>query len=258
MKTRILPLALISLVLWGCPSKPIEFCEKEFVIRGTNPVEKLKTQVPCSCDKWENGVKANIDAAVKYAGQEASLRGSFEKINLISQFSDRLKAITTAQCKINQTSVTFDPNVSDQVFFNEIVKNYTEYQKIADLQTAGLSADQKTKIVNSLLAVYKSVYDIKKDELISVAKDLKCKFSVTSTANSAIEIYRNGTLLQTVQLSNSTTYSIDKLNLVPAPNENIAFQFKLLNNGTLQSEKTMTLSELQSSSVDNEVSIKFD
>jgi hypothetical protein len=257
MKTNIFLIALCSLVLFGCPSKPIEFCKKEFVIKGSNPVEKIETQVPCSCDKWENGVKANIDAAVKYAGQEASLKGSFEKINLISQFSDRLKAITTAQCKINQTSITFDPNVSDQVFFNEIVKNYTEYQKIADLQTAGLTADQKGRIVDALLNVYQSVYELKKDELISIATDLKCTFKVSPTANSNVEIYRNNSLLQTVSLVNTLTYTIGKSNLVPAPNESIVFKFRLMTNGTQTSDKTYTLSELQTMAKNNLVTIEL-
>lgn len=257
MKTNILLIALSSFILFGCPSKPIEFCKKEFVIKGSNPVEKIETQVPCSCDKWENGVKANIDAAVKYAGQEASLKGSFEKINLISQFSDRLKAITTAQCKINQTSITFDPNISDQVFYNEIVKNYTEYQKIADLQTAGLTADQKGRIVDALLNVYKSVYELKKDELLSIASDLKCTFKVTTTVNSSVEIYKNNSLLQTISLGSSANYTIGKANLVPAPNENFVFKFRLLTNGTQASEKIYTLSELQSMAKNNLVTIEL-
>lgn len=244
MKNRKLFIFLIpiALMLQGCP---VKFKKKEFIIRGSNPVEKISLDVPESCEKFSNGVEINIEAMVKYAGQEAELKANYDKVLLIEEFSDRLKAITSAQCKIVQTSTIIDTEVSDQTFFNEIVKDYVEYQKVRDLITSSPTQSQKDEITNTILSVYETIYDNKKDELTNYVDNLKIQLDVETGAN--VFVYVNDDEIAAFQAGFDTpiSYTIDKKYLLPKPNEQIKVRFKVSAVGYQELVKEFTLGELR-------------
>lgn len=230
---------------------------KEFLIKGTK--EKTTLQVPKYCDKWEDGIQTNLDLALKYANQEASLKGSFAQVNLINQFSSRLKAIAIAQCKINQNSLIIDLNDADHKIYNDMVQGYVEYQKIADL-SGDLTSEQRSTIVNSLLKIYKTIYDSKYvSELSNVITDLICEFNILDGNNLELEILKNSSKIGTLKLASaSNSYVIQKDQLVPEPGQEITFNFKLLSNdGTTKKEKTITLADLMTQAKNNKVTIRF-
>lgn len=244
MKKYILIL-LIFPMLQACPPK-VEFIKKEFIIKDSNPIEKVSVDVPVSCEKFNTGVKVNVEAMVKYAGQEAELKASFDKIMLISEFSERLKAITAAQCRIKQTASVIDPSISDHTFYDEIVRNYVEYQKVRDLILANPSESQKTSINKTILSVYEIIYNTKKDELINYIEDLEVRLDVE--IGTQVMIYKNSTLIGGVVggVDSPTTFIIDKKYLLPEPNEVIKLRFVASLIGFQPIEKTLSLAELQS------------
>ena len=150
-------------LIQGCPNSKPDFIDKEFIKKGTS--EKITIKIPRKCETFNTGLKVNVDAMVEYAGQEAQLAASFEKVSLISEFSDRLKAITAAQCRILHTAIIIDTNSSDFSLYNDIVNKYTEYQKVRDLISSNPSEEQKNEITKTILAVYETIYNNKKDEL---------------------------------------------------------------------------------------------
>ncbi len=214
----------LALLLQGCP---VKFTKKEFIIKGSNPVQKITLDVPESCEKFSNGVEVNIEAMVKYAGQEAELKANYDKVLLIEEFSDRLKAITSAQCKIVQTSTIIDTDVSDQTFYNEIVKDYVEYQKVKDLITSSPTETQKDEITKTILSVYETIYDNKKSELENFVDNLKIQLDVDTGAN--VFIFVNDNQIDAFQagLDTPISYTIDKKHLLPKPNEQIKIRFKV-------------------------------
>lgn len=236
---------LIVPLLQACPPK-VEFVKKEFIVQGSSPIQKVSIDVPVSCEKFNTGVEVNVEAMVEYAGQEAALQASYEKILLISEFSERLKAITAAQCRIVQTATVIDPNTSDQTFYNDIVRNYTEYQKVRDLILANPSESQKDQIVETILSVYGTIYNNKKDELIDYVENLEIQIDVETGAQ--VSIYKNDVLIGTVigGAEPPVTYVIDRQYLLPEPNEVISFRFVASAIGFQEIIKSFSLAELQS------------
>ena len=188
---------------------------------------------------------------VKYAGQEAKLVGkTFREVSLISEFSDRIKAITAAQCRILQTSIIIDPNTSDYSFFNDIIKNYTEYQKVRDLIASNPSEAQKDEITKTILSVYETIFKTKKEELMDYIKNLEVMLDVLP--GTQVKIYKNSELIGAVSggANPPTKYVIDKKYLLPVPNENINLRFEASAIGFMTITKIFSLSELQKQRTD--------
>jgi len=236
----LLPLMILT---QGCPKDEIKFIDKEFIIKGST--NKITIKVPTECEKFNTGVKVNVDAMVEYAGQEAQLAANFEKVLLISEFSDRLRAIIAAQCNIVQTSLVIDPNNSDLSFYNDIVKNYTEYQKVRDLLTSNPSTSQKNEITKTILSVYEVIFKNKKDELLDYITNLEILLDVLP--GTQVMIYRNNELIGTILggAESPTKYVIDKKYLLPAPDEIINLKFVASAVGYRPIEKSFSLAELQ-------------
>ncbi|WP_340075625.1 hypothetical protein [Leptobacterium sp. I13] len=244
MKKHYLLLLPLILLIQACPKK-VAFTKKEFIIKNSDPVQKITLDVPESCENFNTGVKVNIDAMVKYAGQEASLQANFEKISLISEFSDRLRAITAAQCRIVQTSTVIDPSTSDQTFYNDIVKNYTEYQKVRDLIASSPTEGQKDEITKTILSVYETMYANKKDELINYIENLEVEIEVEMGAQ--VAIYVNDERIGGLSggLESPLKYVIDKKYLLPKPDETINIRFVASVTGYKDVQKEFTLAKLQ-------------
>ncbi|OIQ19296.1 MAG: hypothetical protein BM557_06215 [Flavobacterium sp. MedPE-SWcel] len=245
----------IALILQGCP---VKFEKKEFIIRGSNPVEKISLDVPKSCEKFNNGITVNIEAMVKYAGEEAEFKANYDKVLLIEEFSDRLKAITSAQCKIVQTSTVIDTEISDHTFYNEIVKNYVEYQKVRDLILSSPNESQKDKVIESVLSVYEIIYDNKKDELAEYVENLKIQLDVDTGANILIFVNDNQIDAFQVGIDTPISYTIDKKHLLPKPNEQIKIRFKVFAIGFQELNYEFTLAELrEKEKQEGEIKIKY-
>ena len=227
----------------GCPKGKSDFIDKEFLKKGTT--EKLTIKIPRKCETFNTGLKVNVDAMVEYAGHDAQLAASFEKVSLISEFSERLKAITAAQCRVLHTSIIIDTNSSDFTLYNDIINKYTEYQKIRDLITSNPSEAQKDEITKTILAVYETLYKNKKDELMDYIKNLDILLDLLP--GTQVMIYKNNEFIGAVIGGPEvpTKYIIDKKYLLPVPNETITLRFVASAVGFRTKEITYTLSDLQ-------------
>lgn len=247
----------LMVIIQGCPDKKPDFIDKEFIKKGTS--EKINVKIPRKCESFNTGLKVNVDAMVKYAGQNAQLTANFEKVSLISEFSERLRAITAAQCRILQTSIIIDVNTSDFSFYNDIINNYTEYQKVRDLIAASPTEAQKDEITKTILSVYESIYKNKKEELMDYIKNLEVMLDVLAGAQ--VLIYKNNELIGGVTGGpvSPTKFIIDKKYLLPVPNETITLRFVASTVGFMTKEKTFTLFELQKQALDKKaISFEFE
>lgn len=146
-----------GMALIGCKTAMVQ---KQYLVKGTTN-EYVTGTIPKSCQNFSDGVTASFDAMVKYSGKElASASGSYQMALKISEFSGRVRTIVASQCEINKNSIVLDPNISDQAVYMELVKNYTEYQKIKDLIDSNPSEAQKTTIVNAIVTTYNTYYKI--------------------------------------------------------------------------------------------------
>jgi hypothetical protein len=135
--------------------------KKNFIVKGTTT--KIEVEIPEDCESFNDGIKLSVDAIAKYSGKEiGSFKGTYEKIKVLTDYSERIKTICVAQCNYLRNSVVLDVNESDYTFFSKLLQNYTEYQKIKDLVDTDLSEQQKDEVVNSISSVYKSLYLTKK------------------------------------------------------------------------------------------------
>ena len=236
--------AIVCIVLFTQCKDKIKFVSKEVIIARSNPVTKMTIQVPESCDKFSQGVKISLDALVKYSGQEISLKGNYDKANVISEFSERIKTITTAQCKICQRSNIIDPNVSDQVFYNDLVKNYVEYQKIRDFSSATLNDSEKTIIANALADVYRSIYTTKLDELPAYIKDMS--LSMQGNPGGTFKVFVNDSLVCATVADNSgnAICIINKKYLIPPPDKQTEIHIRYSAIGFNEQQQGFTLGEL--------------
>lgn len=205
---------LLSFLFIGCNEK-IQFTNKEFTIKGTG--SKITIQVPNKCELFSSSLKESVEYLKVSAKKDQALKKIYDKADLISEFSERIQAITIAQCKINQTSNVYDPNFSDQVFYSELVKSYVEFQQWKDLKTG---ATGTTELLDSAInRLYSNMYNHKNGELSNLVNDMA--FSFNSAAGSTVVIYVNGQMAcATVANSNGdVTCVVPKKYLLPIPNE---------------------------------------
>lgn len=242
MKISRLISFLLIFLFCQCEKK-VKFINKDVIIKGTT--NKITIQVPEKCGDFSEGVKMSLDAIVKYAGQDASLKATYDKVNIISEFSQRIKTITIAQCKIIQNSVVFDPNESDQVFYNQLVNDYIQYQKLRDFtQLENLNEEQRKLIATAITEVYTNIYTNKKDEVIAILKDLKLTIKAIPTSNVTVKINGENVCMTAVDIDGIAVCFIPKKYLVPKPNEEYKIDIILASVGYADNIKTYSLGSL--------------
>jgi hypothetical protein len=193
----------------------IKFTNKKFTIKGTS--NEITIQVPAKCEQFSSSVKESLDFLKVSAKKDQALKNIYDKADLISEFSERIQAITIAQCKINQQSNVYDPDFSDQVFYSELVKSYVEFQKWKDLKT-GTTAT--TEILDSAInRIYSNMYNHKNEELSNLVNDMA--FSFNSAAGSTVVIYVNGRMACATAANSKGEVMcvVPKKYLLPIPNE---------------------------------------
>jgi len=230
----------LSLFVLSCSS--LNYIKR--TVYDANTGKSIVIEVPENCDDYSDGLIASINAIVKYGQQEASFKADLNKINIIEQYSSRIKTITTAQCKINQNAVTIDTRISDQVFFMDLIKNYTEYQKIKDILDSDTSSIQKDKIANALLEVYNSIYINKKDDLLAKLSDMMIR--ITALEGSIVEVYINNQCIaaSTSGIDGDAIVIINKKYLLEKPNERTSVLIKINKAGYMTTTMEYTISEL--------------
>lgn len=186
MKKIILPILLTSLLAVSNCSDKVTYVKKTVIKVPSG--ETVIIDVPESCGDFENGIETNIKAMVKYAGQEVELQAEYNKILLISEFSDRLKAITIAQCKIIQNSTKISTTTSDEMLYHQLVRDMFEYQKARDLMLTSPSQENKDLLNKTILHIYESIYTTKSDELKDKAEDYSMEFEVAPGAIISAEV----------------------------------------------------------------------
>lgn len=256
LKIKIAAISIfLSASVYG---QKIKFTEKDYIIKNSDPVQTVTLRIPNSCDEWSGNVKPNINDFIAFSSREESLQKFYEKLKLVTVYSDRLKDITTAQCHINQNSNVIDPNFSDQVFFSDIVKNYFEFQSISNLYLHDLSNDKKDSLKNSVIEIYRAVYKFKKQDLLTLMNDLILNVNAKEPGINVTLKRNENPIKYTVTDSNGKArFVIEKELTVPEPDELIEFTVDIAFIGYASKSFKFGLGELTAKSTD-EITLNID
>ncbi|WP_138993972.1 hypothetical protein [Larkinella sp. C7] len=163
------------------------FEQRTVYVKGT--MQEIIISVPKRCDRFSEEVSEIFTSIQKLSHKNIEVATqNYEKLKILNENADRLKAICVAQCHFIRTSIVIDPNESDYSFYSNLLKNYIDYQKFKDFLN-GEFVDQE-KITNNMLAMYRNVYETKKPELECLVKDFI--FAINSPINGQVELYING------------------------------------------------------------------
>src|SRR3990172_3783521 len=238
----VLLILLLAPVFLSCE----DTVDKEFVVKGSNPVQKVSVRVFKKCEDFETGVEVRLNAMVKYGQQSAELRAEFNKVLLISQYAERLKAVCAAQCQLMHNTVILDISTSDYTFYSDIVKDYTEYQKVKDLLDGNPSEEERKSIAEAILGVYKKIYNNKLKELPDFIRDLEITLATKPGAVVTVEI--NGVVVDQIAANDNgdVHYTLKKEYLIEKPGENTKVKFRVTAAGyEVKVSEAFLLSELQ-------------
>lgn len=205
-------IVLLLVFTYGCEDN-VKFEDKELIIKGTT--NKIIVQVPKKCQQFSSTILESVEFLKKSAKSDQSLKKIYDKAELISEFSENIKAITIAQCEINRKSNVYDPNISDQAFYSELVKSYVEFQMWKDLKTANNSV----LLDSAINRVYNNIYEHKNEELSNLVNDMA--FSFKTAAGSTVVIYVNGQMAcaTVADATGEVTCVVPKKYLLPRPKE---------------------------------------